>query len=107
LIANYNALKWQGIKGITVPELNDEVKNHEELTLFLQSQAAGALMLLARHHNSILQLLLSCCSYNVSQMLHLPGCAIFGGSVVNSQCWWLSCEQKSYSLIRKTKARVW
>ena len=28
-MANYNAPKWQGIKGVTIPELNDDVKTLE------------------------------------------------------------------------------
>jgi hypothetical protein len=36
LMANYNAPKWQGIKGVTIPELNDEVEEKEVLLpLFL------------------------------------------------------------------------
>ena len=36
LMANYNAPKWQGIKGVTIPDLHDEVEDHEVLTLFPQ-----------------------------------------------------------------------
>ena len=30
-MTNYKAPKWQGIKGITIPELKDEIENQEEL----------------------------------------------------------------------------
>ena len=36
LMANCNAPKWQGIKGVTIPDLHDEVDDHEVLTLFPQ-----------------------------------------------------------------------
>ena len=36
LMANCNAPKWQGIKGVTIPDLHDEVEDHEVLTLFPQ-----------------------------------------------------------------------
>jgi hypothetical protein len=33
LLANYNAPKWQGNKGVSIPELGDEIDCQEELTL--------------------------------------------------------------------------